>query len=117
MVRFANSKTEEFEGENRMPGINISVPHELSQDEALSRVKRLLGQVEAQFSDKISELQESWVGYVGTFSFSAMGFPVSGTFTVTASEVILQSTLPFAALPFKGKIESTIRERAAILLR
>lgn len=100
-----------------MPGINVSVPHQLPQDEALSRVKGLLGQVKAQFSDKVSDLQESWTGYVGTFSFSAMGFPVSGTFTVGASEVILQSTLPFAALPFKGKIESTIRERAAILLR
>ena len=99
-----------------MPSLNMSVSHHLSQDEALNRIKGLLGQVKTQFSDQISDLRENWSGNKGTFSFSAMGFSVSGTLTVKSGEISLESTLPFAALPFKGKIESTIRERATALL-
>ncbi len=99
-----------------MPSLNISVSHRLPQDEALTRIKSLLSQVKTQFADKISDLRESWNGNTGTFSFSAMGFSVSGTLTVRDSEIALESRLPFAALPFKGKIESTLRERATALL-
>ncbi len=99
-----------------MPSLNMSVPHRLPQNEALGRIKGLLGQVKTQFADRISDLRETWRGNQGTFSFSAMGFGVSGTLTVKPGEVILESRLPFAALPFKGRIESTIRERAMALL-
>lgn len=102
-------------GEN-MPKLNISVQHRLAQEEALNRIKGLLGQVKNQFADKITDLRENWNGNTGTFSFSAMGFSVSGTLTVKPSEVELNGNLPFAASFFRGKIESTIRERASTLL-
>ncbi|MGH7249700.1 MAG: polyhydroxyalkanoic acid system family protein [Minisyncoccia bacterium] len=92
------------------------VKHGLSQDEALRRIKTLLGEVENQFSDKISDLREGWTGNVGMFSFSAMGFNVSGTLTVKPSTVELNGVLPFAAVFFKGKIEETVKERAEMLL-
>lgn len=94
----------------------MSVPHSLSQEKALNRVKNLLGQVKNQFADKISDLNENWDGNVGTFSFKAMGFAVSGTLTVTPAEVKLEGTIPWAASLFKGKIQDTIRERASELL-
>lgn len=99
-----------------MPKLNISVQHRLAQEEALNRIKGLLGQVKNQFADKITDLRENWNGNTGTFSFSAMGFSVSGTLTVKPSEVELNGNLPFAASFFRGKIESTIRERASTLL-
>lgn len=99
-----------------MPKLNMSVPHRLPQDEALNRIKRLLGQVKQQYADKISDLREDWEDNIGTFSFSAMGFSVLGTLNVTPSAVELTGNLPFAAGLFKGKIEQTIRERAAELL-
>ncbi|MCX6813160.1 MAG: polyhydroxyalkanoic acid system family protein [Candidatus Azambacteria bacterium] len=99
-----------------MAKLNMAVSHRLTQDEAVTRVKTLLGEVKNQFADKISDLREEWNGNTGKFSFSAMGFSVSGTLTVKSSEVELSGTLPFAASFFKGKIESTIRERAQALL-
>jgi hypothetical protein len=99
-----------------MAKLNMSIPHHLSQDEALNRIKRLLGQVKQQYADRVTDLRESWEGNVGTFSFSAMGFSVSGTLNVTPSDVELNGNLPFAAGLFKGKIEQTIRERAEELL-
>lgn len=99
-----------------MPKLNITVEHKLPQEEALKRVKGLLGEVKDQFSDKISDLQENWDNNDGEFSFSAMGFSVSGNLIVKQSEVQLSGNLPFAAGFFKGKIEETIRDKATQLL-
>ena len=99
-----------------MPKLNMAVSHRLTQDEAVFRIKALLGEVKKEHADKISNLREEWNGNTGTFSFSAMGFSVSGTLIVKPSEVELSGSLPFAASFFKGKIESTLRERAETLL-
>lgn len=100
----------------KMPELKMSLPHRLPQDEALNRIKGLLRQVKLQYADRISDLHEEWTGNTGTFSFTAMGFSVTGTLNVKACEVELNGNLPVAAIFFKGKIESTIRERATTLL-
>jgi hypothetical protein len=94
----------------------MTVPHHLSQDEALKRIQRLLNNVKNRFGDKISDMHEEWDGNVGRFSFSAMGMPVSGTLTVKPSEIELSGDLPFLAALYKSKIESAIREQAETLL-
>ena len=99
-----------------MPVLNMTVPHRLPQDEALKRIQRLLNNVRTQFADKISDLHEEWNDNVGTFSFSAMGMPVSGTLTVKPSEVEFSGELPALAALYKGTIESKIREQAETLL-
>lgn len=99
-----------------MPKLNMTVPHRLAEDEALRRIKMLLGDTKNQFADKISDLHEDWDGNTGTFSFSTMKFSISGTLTVRPMEVELSGNLPFAAMFLKGKIESIIRERAKIML-
>ena len=99
-----------------MANLNMSMNHRLSQDEALRRIKTLLDDVQKQYADKITNLKESWTGPIGKFSFSAMGFNVSGTLVVKPATVELAGDLPFAAKFFKGRIESTIRTRATELL-
>lgn len=99
-----------------MPKLVVIESHHLTQEEALKRIKGLLGQVKTQYADQISNLQESWNGNSGAFSFIAMGFNVSGTLTVTAKDVTVKGDLPFLAGMFKGKIETTIGERAKQLL-
>jgi putative polyhydroxyalkanoic acid system protein len=99
-----------------MSNFNMTISHSLTEDEAANRIKSLLGDVKAQFADKIQNLREEWDGNVGMFNFSAMGFPVSGTLTVRQSEIEISGTLPFAAMLFKARIESAIRDRAKTLL-
>ena len=99
-----------------MPKLNMSVSHGLTQDEAVKRVKNLLNEMKTQFADQIGDLHEEWDGNTGRFRFSAMGFPVSGTLSVKASQVDISGNLPFAAMFFKGKIESAIKARAETLL-
>ena len=100
-----------------MPKSTINVPHQLGKDMALTRIKDILVQAKAQYGDKISDLQEDWTNEGGSFSFRAMGFKISGSMTVTDSNVEILGDYPFAALPFKGTIEATLRERAERLLQ
>lgn len=99
-----------------MPKMSIVVPHKLSQDEAMGRIKHLLGEVKTDYGDKVSDLRETWSGNRGEFAFKAMGFSIAGTLDVKPGEVALNGSLPLAAMPFKSKIESTIRDRATRLL-
>ncbi len=99
-----------------MPKLNMAVSHSLTQDEAVNRIKNLLNDVKMQFADKVSDLHEEWEGTMGKFNFSVMGFPVSGTLTVMTSQVEISGNFPFAVMLFKGKIESTIKDRAETLL-
>jgi len=90
-----------------MPRIKVAVPHSLNPEEAVSRIKNLVRDVKAQFADKVTDVTEEWTGTNGE---------VSGTVQVLPSEVQIQSSLPFAATPFKGRIETVIQEKAKQLL-
>ena len=99
-----------------MASLNMNVPHRLSRDEATSRIKKMLTDVKEKNADSISDLKESWNNNVGTFSFKAKGFAISGTLTVKEKEIVLDGTIPFAASLFKGKIKEVITEEATKLL-
>ena len=99
-----------------MPAMEMTIPHTLGQEEALRRIQSLLAQVKAQYPDTFSDLHETWTDSGGEFSATIMGMPVSGRLTVTPTQVHLAGNLPFAALPFKGQIEETIRTQAEQLL-
>ena len=99
-----------------MPNLNVTVPHSLSQDQALRRIKDAITQAKSQHSGNVNELQENWNGNVGTFSGAAMGQTASGSITVNPSDIVFDLVLPFAAILFKSKIEQGIREFASKLL-
>ncbi len=100
-----------------MSHFNMSVPHHLSQEDALKKIQNLLSEARKEHADKITNLEEKWDDNVGQFSFTIMGFAVAGKLTVTPSSIDIDSELPFAASLFKGKIKSLIEEKAAELLR
>jgi len=99
-----------------VPKSTIVVPHRLGKEEALTRIQSILVKAKEQYGDRITDLQESWTADGGTFSFKAMGFKISGSMKVTDTDVEIVGDYPFAALPFKGTIETTLRERAERLL-
>lgn len=99
-----------------MPAIKVSIPHKLGADEAKRRISHLISDAKAKFGNMVSDVQENWVQNVGHFRFNAMGFPVSGTLDVQPAVVNVEIQLPFAALPFKGRVENEISTRARELL-
>lgn len=99
-----------------MPKTNVTVDHNLGREEAMQRLQGMLASVKENYGDQVSDLEEHWTDKGGTFSFKAMGFKISGDLTVTDSAVSIDADFPWAAKPFQGTIETTIRERAARLL-
>jgi hypothetical protein len=100
-----------------MASFNISVPHQLSQEEALSRIKSQLAHLKTQYSDKLGSMHEEWNGNVGSFSSSSPVGAVSVTLTVNPSEVVIEGELPAMATFFKGKIESGVRRELSRVLQ
>lgn len=99
-----------------MTRLTIAVVHLLSQEEALVRVKLLIGEAKAQYAGMISGFCEEWSGATGTFRFTAMGLPVSGIVVVKSASVECVGDLPLAASFFKERIEAEVRKRVAAKL-
>lgn len=99
-----------------MSKLEMNIPHQLGQEEAITRVQSLMKRVESQFGAQVKDLQQEWDGNTGKFSFKVMNMPVSGTLTVNQSDVSLDSQLPMAAAMFSGKIKSVIMEEAKKVL-
>ena len=97
--------------------LDIEVPHQLTQEEALKRTRNFLDDLKKQYVDKISHVREEWEENNCKFSFSVMGISTSGTLAVKPSDIEISGDLPIIIRgPIKKKIESTIRERAEKLL-
>ena len=99
-----------------MSNLSLNIPHSQTQEEALSRVKQLLSRLQEEHKGTITNVQETWNGPNGQFSFSAKGFNIAGTIQVRENEVHLESDLPFAVALFKGQIAAMITDKAKALL-
>ncbi len=93
-----------------MPKFGVRVPHTLSQQEARTRLERFVDILQQKFQNQVSDLQQSWEGETLRFRFKTYGIPLDGGITVANDELNLAGELPFAAMMFRGKIESAIRE-------
>lgn len=100
-----------------MPKLSISIPHALGREAAGQRLKGFMERLKEEHKDKVGNLQEEWSENSLKYSFTTFGFKISGVGTVEESEVKMDIDLPFAAMMFKGKIESEIRETLARVLR
>jgi putative polyhydroxyalkanoate system protein len=100
-----------------MSKLDINIPHSLSADEALTRIKGLLQKLQNEQKDTVRDVSEHWEGNRGEFSFSAKGFNLSGKIRVEDNAVNINSDLPFTLSFFKGAIADVIRKQAGELLQ
>ncbi len=100
-----------------MPKVSITIPHVLGRDVAAERLKHFMERLKEKHQDKVGDLKEEWSGDTMKFSFTTFGFKISGTGALTESDVKMDIDLPFAAMMFKGKIESEIRETLTRILQ
>lgn len=100
-----------------MPKMNIEVPHQLTADEAKSRLERKAEFLQSRFGDQVKDMTQSWDGNVLNFGFKTMGMRFDGTVGVEDQRVVVNGDIPFAAMMFKGKIESELRQQLEQTLR
>ena len=99
-----------------MPTTTMEFPHSLGQEEAVRRLKEKTDLVTGTYGDQVSDLQQTWSDNELAYGFRVMGMRIAGTVTVDDSRVRLETQVPFAALMFKGKIESRVKEEMTTLL-
>ncbi len=99
-----------------MPSLKLSVPHQLPQAEAKVRIQQFLTELRAGAGSSLTELHETWTETRGEASFKFMGFALKARIEVHPATVDFDLTYPLAGIPFKGKLESKIRETASQLL-
>jgi hypothetical protein len=101
---------------SKMPSVQLTIPHQLGQEEALARLKGFLGKVKQRYQTQVSDLHETWTDNVVQFGFKTYGFTVSGQMTVEPADVRFDAKVPMAAMMFKGKIEQTLRDEISRVL-
>ncbi len=83
-------------------------------------VERLVGFAEEMRDNvpvEVKNIEESWDSEGNlVFSFTTMGFKVSGEVVTCTTQVTVSGQLPFAALPFRGAIERAIAERLRVAI-
>ena len=91
-----------------MPKFQTTVPHTLSQQEAIKRMNQFTETIGK--SEQVSELEQSWQDNQLHFGFKTYGIPLKGVVTVTEEKLDVNGELPFSAMMFKGKIEGEIQK-------
>jgi len=99
-----------------MAKLDITIPHSLPPDKALTRIQGLLTKLQREQKDTIDNVTEKWNGNEGEFSFSAKGFDLSGKIKVEENLISINGQLPFALSFFKSKISEVIKKVAGELL-
>ncbi|HEY2840238.1 MAG TPA: polyhydroxyalkanoic acid system family protein [Pirellulales bacterium] len=99
-----------------MPKMSVTVPFAMSQADAAEKLKGFVGKIKERYQGQVSNVTEEWVGNVLKFAFTTFGFTIKGDLNVENNQVVLDGDLPFAAMMFKGKIESEIKENLTKLL-
>ena len=100
-----------------MPKLDLEIPHQLSADEAKARLTQFTEALQSKFQDQVSDLEQSWEGNDLIFGFKTFGIKIEGKISSLDNKLVLDGELPFAAMMFKGKIESEIREQLERLVR
>src|SRR5690606_27423829 len=72
---------------SNMPSSKVTVQHQLGKDEALRRIKDILGEAKNNGSGRISDVQETWTDDGGSYSFKVAGFSVNGSIDVRDTDV------------------------------
>ena len=93
-----------------MAKIQFSVPHDHGKDDAIKALKSFSKKMRANLPEGVSDVQENWVAPDQLeFSIQGMGMTVTGQLIAADDHVELNGNLPFAALPFRGMIESQLK--------
>lgn len=99
-----------------MPNLKIVIPHNLSKEEVLKRIKNFLLELTSRHSDKISDLQESWSEYTCIFNFLIKGLKVNGSLIVEDKFILIKGKIPLIAELYKNQIENIIRHQVDSIL-
>ncbi len=90
--------------------MRLSYQHHLTKQQAVQRLEQFRPELLRRYGEEVSDLTVEWSDDVMKVSFHARGFKVSGTLTVTETDIHLDIGLPWLAWPFEGQVRERIVE-------
>lgn len=106
-------------GETLMPNTNVvtlSIPHQLTREEAKKRVDQLVAQVQRQYAGGIGRLDQNWSENTMDFSVSAMGMTARGKVQVEMQVIRMEVVLPAPLAMLAGTMKQTLEREGTRLL-
>jgi hypothetical protein len=100
-----------------MPEMHLSIPFFIPREEALFRIKRLIGDLRIRYAEQIEDAHETWTMSRAHFDLTVRGITVTGTLAVEEHDVRIALEYPSILSPFSGMMERYIREEAEALLK
>jgi hypothetical protein len=85
----------------------------MTQADAAARLDRFAQEFMDRNPQDVSAAKEWLSPDVLAYTVSALGIRLSGTATVTESEILVETTVPFMARPFTDQIKHQIEETLA----
>lgn len=99
-----------------MPSVAVTVPHSLSDEEAVRRLQQRYEALKAAYAEHLDGLHEQWGDRELHWRLTRFGMEFCGSARVAPTEVCVQMDLPFLAVVFKETIERRIREELSAAL-
>ena len=95
-----------------MAKFNVAVEHGKTRDEVVEKLRGFADLIKEKMPAQVSEVSEDWDDDGNLlFAFKASGFNISGKMVTNDNQVTVSGDLPFAALPFRGMLETTVAEK------
>ncbi|QEG20640.1 polyhydroxyalkanoic acid system family protein [Mariniblastus fucicola] len=95
-----------------MPKFKVNVPHENDRTEVIQKLRTFMDSARQDSPVELTDVEEDWDDNGNlAFAFSAMGFRIAGQLVTETTLVLVSGELPFAALPFRGALETQLASK------
>ena len=95
--------------------MHFKIPHNSTQDAALTKVKRALEDAKPHMKEQATLNEERCAGNMLHFDVSLQGKNITGTLEVTESDFVLNAKLPLMWRMFEGMIQKEIQKQVQAL--
>lgn len=99
-----------------MTRIEVRVSQKHSTHEAMKRIKDRLSELEDEYSDVISEVEEVWTETHGNVNVNIKGYDIEFSIEVTEIDVMVSGEIPAPLFLFRGSIKDSISEELEKIL-
>ena len=100
-----------------MPKITVSKDHSFDHLVVTTLLKSKIAAALQDHAKAVSHFSERWTDdNTMEFAFKTMGFSISGLLKSLPGKVLVETTVPLAAMMVKGMIESRLKEEIGKIL-
>ena len=99
-----------------MPNLTLSIPHQLTREEAKRRIREQIAHAQQQFGGLLGVVEERWDGYTLDAKIAAAGQTITARAVVEDRTVEVSVARPWMLAMLAGGVRKGIEERGRKLL-